>query len=66
VTCGALTATTVTGTGLFLTPASAAVAGAGLNLPHGVAPNSPANGDIWTTTAGLYVRINGATVGPLS
>ncbi len=23
------------------------------------------NGDIWTTTAGIYVRINGGTVGPL-
>ena len=39
---------------------------AGLNLPHGSAPTTPVNGDIWTTTAGLYVRINGATVGPLS
>lgn len=38
----------------------------GLRLPHGTAPTSPANGDIWTTTAGLFVRINGSTVGPLS
>ena len=37
-----------------------------LRVPHGAAPTSPVNGDIWTTTAGLYVRINGATVGPLS
>src|SRR3990167_3307710 len=37
-----------------------------LTLPHGSAPTSPVDGDIWTTTAGLYVRINGATVGPLS
>jgi len=37
-----------------------------LNIPHGSAPTSPVNGDIWTTTAGIYVRINGATVGPLS
>lgn len=37
-----------------------------LNVPHGTAPTSPVNGDIWTTTAGLYVRINGVTVGPLS
>ena len=35
-------------------------------LPHGTAPTAPVNGDMWTTTAGLYVRINGATVGPLS
>lgn len=39
---------------------------AGLQLPHGAAPTAPVNGDIWTTTAGLYVRINGATVGPLT
>ena len=64
-TVGALTATTVTGTGLFLTPASAS-GGAGLRLPHGTAPSSPTDGDIWTTTAGLYVRINGGTVGPLT
>lgn len=36
------------------------------NLPHGTAPTAPVNGDMWTTTAGLYVRINGATVGPLT
>ena len=35
-------------------------------IAHGSAPSSPVDGDIWTTTAGLYVRINGATVGPLS
>lgn len=37
-----------------------------LRIPHGAAPSSPVNGDMWTTTAGLYVRINGSTVGPLS
>jgi len=36
------------------------------NIPHGVAPTSPTNGTLWTTTAGLYVRINGSTVGPLT
>lgn len=35
-------------------------------IAHGTAPSSPVDGDIWTTTAGLYVRINGSTVGPLS
>ena len=35
-----------------------------VNLPHGTAPTSPADGDCWTTTAGLYCRISGATVGP--
>lgn len=37
-----------------------------LRIPHGSAPTSPVNGDMWTTTAGLFVRINGATVGPLT
>ncbi|MCX5066655.1 SGNH/GDSL hydrolase family protein [Micromonospora lupini] len=37
-----------------------------LNIPHGAAPTSPVDGDMWTTTAGLFVRINGATVGPLT
>lgn len=36
------------------------------NIPHGAAPASPVNGDMWTTTSGLYVRVNGATVGPLA
>ena len=39
---------------------------ASLRLPHGVAPTTPIDGDIWTTSAGLFVRINGVTVGPLS
>lgn len=48
------------------TTAASAITGAGLNIPHGTAPSAPQNGDIWTTAAGIYVRINGATVGPLS
>lgn len=32
-----------------------------LRVPHGTAPTSPVNGDMWTTTSGLNVRINGAT-----
>lgn len=70
----------VTGTGAFalhtslgpvnfgdivLTPAST-TARASLRLPHGSAPTSPVNGDAWTTSAGLFIRINGATVGPLT
>ena len=39
---------------------------ASLRIPHGSAPTTPVNGDMWTTTAGLFIRINGATVGPLS
>lgn len=40
---------------------ASATGGAGLNVPHGTAPTSPVNGDIWTTTAGTFVRINGVT-----
>ena len=32
-----------------------------LNIPHGSAPSSPNDGDIWTTTAGMFVRVNGTT-----
>jgi hypothetical protein len=34
---------------------------AGLNVPHGVAPTSPVNGDIWTTTTALFARVNAST-----
>ena len=34
---------------------------AGFNVPHGTAPTSPVNGDVWTTTSGLFTRINGGT-----
>lgn len=47
-------------TGRVVTSASTATR-AGLNLPHGTAPSSPVNGDLWTTTTGLFARINGAT-----
>jgi len=40
---------------------AATTASAGLNVAHGVAPTSPVNGDIWTTTAGLFARINAGT-----
>jgi hypothetical protein len=52
-------------TGEVVTPASTTSL-AGINLPHGTAPTSPVNGDLWTTTSGLFARINGATVGPYS
>jgi hypothetical protein len=39
-------------------------ANAPLNVPEGVAPTSPADGDVWTTSAGLFARIGGVTVGP--
>jgi hypothetical protein len=30
-----------------------------LRVPHGIAPTSPTNGDIWTTTAGIFIRVIG-------
>jgi hypothetical protein len=30
-------------------------------MPHGAAPTSPVNGDVWTTTTGVFVRISTAT-----
>lgn len=32
-----------------------------LNVPHGTAPTTPTDGDIWTTTSGIYARVNGST-----
>lgn len=40
---------------------AATTANAGFNIAHGAAPTSPANGDIWTTTSGLFMRQNGTT-----
>jgi hypothetical protein len=38
----------------------------GIILPHGGGvPSVLSDGMLWTTSTGLYVRINGATVGPL-
>lgn len=48
----------VTAKPVFITPTTAT---ASINLPHGVAPTSPVNGDEWTTTAGAFHRINGIT-----
>jgi hypothetical protein len=72
VTLGDASADTITinGTTTFAARgvifAAASTAGASFRVPHGTAPTSPVNGDVWTTTAGLYARINGATVGPFS
>lgn len=52
-------------TGKLITVASTTIQ-AGLSIPAGAAPTSPINGDIWTTTAGVFARINGVTVGPLT
>jgi hypothetical protein len=56
---------TLTVNALLQTQGSAG-AGAGINLPQGAAPTTPNNGDLWTTSSGLFVRVAGATVGPLA
>lgn len=52
-------------TGELFATASTAMQ-SGFNLTPGVAPSIPANGDLWTTSVGLYIQINGSTVGPLA
>jgi hypothetical protein len=60
-----LTLTAPTTTGKLTTQASGSGT-AGFRLPHGSAPSSPVDGDLWTTSAGgLYTQINGVTIGPL-
>ena len=49
-----------------LTTAAATTLATGFNIAPGVAPTSPNNGDMWTTSGGLFVQINGVTVGPLA
>ena len=55
-----LAATTVTLVGTAILPAATTTL-APLRIPHGTAPTSPTNGDIWTDASGLYVRIDGVT-----
>jgi len=58
----------VSGTGYFsdkLSTVASSTGNAGINIPHGSAPTSPVDGDVWTTSAGVYAQINGVTVGPL-
>jgi len=46
--------------GTAITLASAA-AKAGLRIPHGAAPTTPTDGDMWSTNSGLFIRIYGVT-----
>ncbi|MDZ4861538.1 MAG: hypothetical protein SGI88_21405 [Candidatus Hydrogenedentes bacterium] len=48
-----------------LTTGASSTARASISLPHGTAPTTPVNGDLWTTTTGVHAQINGATTGPL-
>lgn len=46
--------------GKVTTPAATA-ARASINAPHGTAPSAPVNGDVWSTTLGMYAQIDGVT-----
>jgi len=59
---GTATISAITMSGKF-TAAASAVGGSGVNLPPGVAPTTPANGDFWTTSSAGFLRINGVTGG---
>jgi hypothetical protein len=50
----------------FLGTIASSTATAGFNLPPGVAPTSPNNGDLWMTNAGLFAFVSGATIGPFA
>jgi hypothetical protein len=56
----------VTSPTAFLSLTASTTSAASLNVAHGTAPTAPNNGDVWTTTAGMYVQVNGSTVGPLA
>jgi hypothetical protein len=49
-------------TGKLVTKASAAVAGAGFNLPAGVIPNSPVTGDVWFDGTDFKARSGSTTL----
>lgn len=57
----------VTGIGVVPSSSTNLVVAAGttgvspLRIPHGAAPTAPVDGDTWTTTSGLFIRINGVT-----
>lgn len=54
--------------GVFTGRVVAAAPGAttsGFNLIPGTTPAAPVNGDLWATSVGLFVQINGSTIGPL-
>jgi hypothetical protein len=40
---------------------ASATNGASIRMKNGVAPTSPVDGDMWVTTGGIFVRINGVT-----
>lgn len=66
VTGNSSVAGTLTVTTGKTTLAATAAGYASLNLPHGTAPSSPANGDLWTTSSGVFANVNGTTAALLT
>lgn len=52
---------TVNPNGLKVVTTAPTTGQAGFNLPAGTAPTAPVNGDVWTTTGGLFSRVNGVS-----
>lgn len=48
------------GTTLAVQPSTTGAAS--INVPSGVTPTSPVNGDCWTTASGYFCQINGVTI----
>ncbi len=44
-----------------ITTLASATGAAGFNIPEGVAPTAPVDGDIWVTTTDILARINGVS-----
>jgi hypothetical protein len=42
-----------------VTTAASTTSNAGFRLPHGVAPTTPINGDLWSDSSGVYSYVNG-------
>ena len=61
VTMGGQTRQLPSGTTLGMQPSTSAAAS--INIPIGVEPAAPANGDIWVTNSGLRTRIGNVTQG---
>jgi hypothetical protein len=51
--------------GLLTTIASTS-SSAGFSIPPGTPPDQPVDGNVWMTNGGLFARIGGATIGPIT
>jgi len=49
----------------FIGAGPSTTGGASFNIVPGTPPTSPFNGNVWITSAGMFYRAGGATVGPL-